>query len=130
MLGFWKNVCTTKSTIIGDVSSIVGPNVPYATPAGSWKEDFKPISISKYDLAGMMKSCNVMSEKSSSDLVVIDPLWIPIHSGSTKQEEEEKKMNNYVVDEYSLCNNGSSSSRYFLKSCLPCEIDKEILSGF
>ena len=133
MLGFWKNVCTTKSTIIGDnekVSSIVGPNVPYATPAGSWKEDFKPISISKYDLAGMMKSCNVMSEKSSSDLVVIDPLWIPIHSGSTKQEEEEKKMNNYVIDEYSLCNNGSSICRYFLKSCSPCEIDKEILSGF
>ena len=132
MLGFWKNVCTAKSTIIGDTvttsSSPFGPNVPYATQKGSWKEDFKPISISKYDLDGIMKSCNAMSNKSISDLVVIDPLWIPIHFGSTVEEEEEKKIRDNAIGECSFYN-GSSSSRFFLQSNSPCEIDNEVLYG-
>ena len=132
MLGFWKNVCTAKSTIIGDTvttsSSPFGPNVPYATQKGSWKEDFKPISISKYDLDGIMKSCNAMSNKSISDLVVIDPLWIPIHFGSTVEEEEEKKIRDNAIGKCSFYN-GSSSSRFFLQSNSPCEIDNEVLYG-
>ena len=132
MLGFWKNVCTTKTTIIGNTvttssSSPIGPNVPYATQNDSWKEDFKPISISKEDLDGIMKSCNAMSNK-SSDLVVIDPLWIPIHFGSTVEEEEEKKIRDNAIGECSFYN-GSSSSRFFLQSNSPCEIDNDVLCG-
>jgi type II secretory pathway pseudopilin PulG len=130
ILGFWKNVCTTKSTIIGNTvttsSSPFGPNVPYANQKGSWKEDFKPISISKDDLDDIMKLCNAMSNKSISDLVVIDPLWIPIHS--TIEEEEGKKMSDNTFGECSFCN-GSSSSRFFLQSNSPCEIDNEVLCG-
>ena len=94
MLGFWKNVCTNTVT----TSSLpIGPNVPYATQNGSWKEDFKPISISKEDLDGIMKSYNATSNKSISDLVVIDPLWIPNHFGSTIEEEEGKKMSDNTI---------------------------------
>ena len=131
MLGFWTNVCTTKSTIIGDnttSSSSIGPNVLYETQKGSWKEDFRPISISKEDLDGIMKSCIATSNKSNSNLVVIDPLWIPIHPGNTVEEEEEKKISDNTIGKCSFYN-GNSSSRFFLQSNSPCGIDNEVLCG-
>jgi hypothetical protein len=71
--------------------------------------------------------CNAMSNK-SSDLVAIDPLWIPIHFDSTIEEEEEMTISDNTIGKCSFYN-GSSSSHFFLQSNLPYEIDNKVLFG-
>jgi hypothetical protein len=139
MMGFWGDVRTTISTTtvaMGDGTSsssgtaggppLTGPNVPYASLAGTWTEELDPISMVGDDLAGNNKTRSAEMDQFCSDLVVVDPLWIPILDGTITEDGEKS------FSEYSCRRDNDDiqpSSRFFLKSLDPRDIDNEVLSG-
>ncbi len=131
MMGFWKDVRTTNTTIDdtssssdADGRSTIGPNVPYSPQGGTWTEEFEPIPVCGDDLSSMeMRS--VTTEEMIDGLDVIDPLWVPIVDDNITEEDAKS------VGEYSRHdgNNGiQRSSRFFLKLMDPRVIDDEVLS--
>ncbi len=132
MMGFWKDVRTT-TTIGADAStsfgangrSTIGPNVPYLPREGTWTEEFEPIPVSGDDLAGM-ESTSVRTDETIDGLEMIHPLWIPITDGDTTA----KDATSIGVNSRHDGDDGIQfSSRFFLKSMDPKDIDDEVLSG-
>ena len=112
MMGFWKDVCLTVS----DKDS-VGPNVPFDSLAhNSWANEFSPMSISEGDIAH-----NGQTKIERESITVVDPLWVPIRSKAAANDETAHEITSSKTNAF--------HGRFFLKSQLPTEIDREVLSG-
>ncbi|KAL3776878.1 hypothetical protein ACHAW5_007679 [Stephanodiscus triporus] len=135
MMGFWRDVrTTTTATETGDDASSsfsttaglrpIGPNVPYVPQDGTWTDEFVSTSVSGSDLADIDTMSATTDE--SSDLAVVNPLWIPIVS--VVNANEDKKY----FGKYSRRDGDKEiqpTVRFFLKSLDPRNIDDEVLSG-
>jgi len=87
-------------------------------------EEFNPISIGERDIAGMTTIQKSVRDDEFKDdgVVVIDPLWVPIHNVISSPEKNDGETT-------SCSGTKEYYGRFFLKSLEPTDIDYEVLGG-